>query len=145
MAQVIGIVKLAPGEVGFYDEISKIHLTMSRPKANVYDYMNTAKLVRAVRGKVLMLVAGSLNATRSINEEQPVVKEVKARMAAQVATEAKVKEEPQAILTEVVEPEAEQPLVEEAPVEEVTETVQEEVVEIEQPKKRSTRKKKEEE
>lgn len=146
MAQVIGIVKLAPGEVGFYDELSKIHLTMSRPKANVYDYMNTAKLVRAVRGKVLMLVAGSLNATRSINEETPVAKEVKAKVAAPDAAEVKMEEKPQAVvLTEVVEPEAEQPLVEEAPAEEIAETVQEEVVEIEQPKKRSTRKKKKEE
>lgn len=130
MSQVIGIIKLAPGEVGFYDEISKIHLTMSRPKAEVYDYMNTAKLVRAVRGKVLMLVAGSLNAARSI-EEEPVVK--KEKVAAPVV---EIKEEPKA---EVVKEEVVQPL-----FEEVIETPQEEVVEI-QPKKKSTKKKKKEE
>lgn len=145
MAQVIGIIKLAPGEVGFYDEISKIHLTMSRPKAEVYDYMNTTKLIRAVRSKVLILVAGSLNAARTLNEEAPVAKLKK--VSAQVVKEEKVVEEtiPQVAMfaEEIIVPEEVQPLVEEtATEEEVVEEVQEEVVEIEQPKKRTTTKKK---
>lgn len=145
MAQVIGVIKLAPGEVGFYDEISKIHLTMSRPKAEVYDYMNTTKLIRAVRSKVLILVAGSLNAARTLNEEAPVAKLKK--VSAQVVKEEKVVEEtiPQVAMfaEEIIVPEEVQPLVEEtATEEEVVEEVQEEVVEIEQPKKRTTTKKK---
>lgn len=145
MAQVIGVIKLAPGEVGFYDEISKIHLTMSRPKAEVYDYMNTTKLIRAVRSKVLILVAGSLNAARTLNEEAPVAKLKK--VSAQIVKEEKVVEEtiPQVAMfaEEIIVPEEVQPLVEEtATEEEVVEEVQEEVVEIEQPKKRTTTKKK---
>lgn len=145
MAQVIGIIKLAPGEVGFYDEISKIHLTMSRPKAEVYDYMNTTKLIRAVRSKVLILVAGSLNAARTLNEEAPVAK--LKEVSAQVVKEEKVVKEtiPQVAMfaEEIIVPEEVQPLVEEtATEEEVVEEVQEEVVEIEQPKKRTTTKKK---
>lgn len=145
MAQVIGIVKLAPGEVGFYDEISKIHLTMSKPKAEVYDYMNTAKLIRAVRNKVLVLIAGSLNAARVVNEETPAKKK---SVPTLITEEVKI-EEPQIVMfkEEVEEPNNIQPLIEETEVlaETAEEVIQEEVVEIAQPKKKSAKKKKKEE
>lgn len=159
MAQAIGIVKLAPGEVGFYDEISRIHLTISRPQAEVYDYMNTAKLVRAVRNKVLVLVAGSLNAARVMNEEPvvktrnisaPVVEEKVEIAEPQVAMFAEEIVEPKVeslieipVVEEMTEVPATQEIVEEATIEEVVENeIQEEVVEIEQPKKKATKKKK---
>lgn len=75
----IAIIKLARGEVGFFDDLTRIHLTLSRPSADVYDYMNTAKLRRAVSGKVIDLVAGSLMPTskKEIEIEKEVAKEVK--------------------------------------------------------------------
>lgn len=76
MANLIAIVKLAPGEVGYYDELTRTHLTLGRPSANIYDYMNTSRLRRSVMSKTLMLVAGSLNPTSySMNIEEDVVVE----------------------------------------------------------------------
>lgn len=61
MVQAIAIVKLAPGEVGYYDPYTKIHLTLSRQEATVYSYMNTSRLRTAIAEKILILKAGSLN------------------------------------------------------------------------------------
>lgn len=135
MTKVIGVVKLAPGVVGFYDEISKIHLTISKPKAEVFDYMNTSKLVKAVRNKTLVLVTGSLNATMVVNEEKPVVKEKKVQSLAK-EKEQKIEQEIDKI----------QPTLEEKNevVVEIIEEIQEEVIEEvkEQPKKKANKKKK---
>lgn len=120
MSEVIAIIKLAPGEVGYYDELSKIHLTMSRPKANVYDYMNTSRLLRSVKSKTLMLVAGSL--VSSMKEREEV--EVKA-----------VKEETVEIPPVIVSPAPAEPIiineaeVVEQTTEEVAEVITEEVIE----------------
>lgn len=139
MSQMIGIVRLAPGEVGFYDEISRIHLTISRPQAEVYDYMNTSKLVRAVRNKVLILVEGSLNAVKVINEE-PVVKEKKVSAPAIKKEKAEVLVETETVAEKE---ELTKTLIEETiATEEVVEAIQEEVIEIKQPKKKATKKKK---
>ena len=58
-SRIIAKIRLAKGEVAFYDELSRIHLTLSRPTADVYDYMNTAALRRAVMNKRITLVAGT--------------------------------------------------------------------------------------
>lgn len=60
MVQPIGIIRLAPGEVGYYDPYTKIHLTLSRKEATVYNYMNTSRLITAVADRILILKAGTL-------------------------------------------------------------------------------------
>lgn len=56
----IGIVRLGKGEVSYYDPLSKVHLTLHHPTADIYNYMNTARLKRAVRNRTIQLVAGTL-------------------------------------------------------------------------------------
>jgi hypothetical protein len=58
---IMGIVRLAPGRVGYYDEITRIHLTISSPERPITEGMNTTNLKRAVRSRVLNLVSGSLD------------------------------------------------------------------------------------
>lgn len=60
MREVIATIKLAAGRVGFYDELSRIHLTLGAPTAHVYSGTNCARLRRAVRDGVIRLVDGTL-------------------------------------------------------------------------------------
>ena len=57
---IIGIIRLAKGQVGYYDEKTNIHLTLSNPVAQVYDIMNTENLKKSIRYKTIELVSGSL-------------------------------------------------------------------------------------
>ena len=61
MQTAIATVRLAPGQVGYYDELSRVHLTMSRPKATIYDYMNTSAILRSIKNRTLILDSGTLN------------------------------------------------------------------------------------
>ena len=58
--KIIAVVKLAPGNIGWYDELTGIHLTIARPTANVYSGKNTTNLTKALRERVIGLVSGSL-------------------------------------------------------------------------------------
>jgi hypothetical protein len=72
MAKVIAVVRLAPGQVAFYDEKTGMHLTMGNPMKDVLDYMDTTRIKRAVKNKVLTLVHGGF---ADIIDE-PEIKEV---------------------------------------------------------------------
>ncbi|WP_025115892.1 hypothetical protein [Lysinibacillus fusiformis] len=71
MTQVIGKVGLSKGRVGYFDELTRIHLTISKPEAFVLVGMNTANLKRAIRSGILRLVTGSLEL-----EQNKVVKNI---------------------------------------------------------------------
>ena len=58
--KIIAVVKLAPGNIGWYDALTGIHLTLARPTSNVYSGSNTTNLTKALRGRVIELVTGSL-------------------------------------------------------------------------------------
>lgn len=60
MASIIAVVKLAPGVIGYYDELSRIYLNMQCKKANVYSNMNTSRIRRAIAERTLELVSGTL-------------------------------------------------------------------------------------
>lgn len=126
--QVIAIVRLGRGEVAFFDEVSKVYLTLSRPVAQVYDTMNTANLRKAIYYKRLELVNGTLNPVDTkteepVIEEQVVNKEIKAvEVEVPVETVVEVQE-----VEETVDA-GEEPIVEvEAAVKETKEKVEEEV------------------
>lgn len=57
---ILARIKLAPGRVGFYDPLSRIHLTLGRPFANVVSGTNCANLRRNVKTGVLSLIDGTL-------------------------------------------------------------------------------------
>jgi len=69
--EVIATIKLAPGRVGFYDPLSRIHLTIGAPVKQVYSGTNCASLRRNVKAGVIRLVSGTLG------EDVPPFKVVK--------------------------------------------------------------------
>lgn len=56
----IAVIRLAPGQVGYYDELSRIHLTIGNPERSVYAGTNCSQLRRSVKSGRLRLVSGSL-------------------------------------------------------------------------------------
>ena len=60
MNDIIATIKLALGEVGFYDPLSGIHLSIGNPVAYVRAGVNTSQLQSSVRSGRLVLVEGSL-------------------------------------------------------------------------------------
>ena len=60
MNDIIATIKLALGEVGFYDPLSGIHLSIGNPIAYVRAGVNTSRLQSSVRSGRLVLVEGSL-------------------------------------------------------------------------------------
>lgn len=58
--KVIARVKLNPGQGGYFDPISRIHLTHGDPEKDIYSDMNTSGIKAAVRNKRISLVSGSL-------------------------------------------------------------------------------------
>ena len=60
MNDIIATIKLALGEVGFYDPLSGIHLSIGNPVAYVRAGINTSQLQSSVRSGRLILIEGSL-------------------------------------------------------------------------------------
>ena len=60
MANKIAIVRLAPGEIGYYDSLSRIHLTLGNKEAIVYSDMNNSKLRQDIKSGKIELVSGTL-------------------------------------------------------------------------------------
>ena len=59
--EMIAIIRLAPGEVGFYDDLTAIHLTRAKPERAIFAGMNTKNLRKGVRYGRILLVSGSLS------------------------------------------------------------------------------------
>lgn len=135
MTNVIATVRLAQGRVGFFDELTRIHLTISRPEAYITSNMNTANIKRAVHQKTLRLVSGSLEpevaSVVELTNGKPVVKE-EAVKAPKVVVPQEVVETTAPVAEEVVEA-----------VEEVKEVEAKEAEEVvEKPAKKAPAKKK---
>lgn len=60
--EVIAVIQLQPGQGGYYDDLSRIHLTIGSPRANVYAGTNCTQLRRSLRAGRIKLVTGSLGA-----------------------------------------------------------------------------------
>ena len=58
--QVIAKVKLNPGKGGYFDPITRIHLTHGDAEKPVFAGMNTTNLRKAVRDKRITITSGSL-------------------------------------------------------------------------------------
>ena len=138
MANVIAEIRLAPGEVGYYDDYSRIYLNTARPTAQIYAGTNTTQIRKSIRSGRLRLVSGSLNASAKAKEE-PAVKPEKITVSEEpeIKTSGKIeiKDKAEPVVEPVAEPVAE-------PIE-VTETVtvEEPVVEAPAKPKRRSRKK----
>lgn len=76
----IAKVRLAPGQAGYYDEVSGIYLTIVDHTAEVYSHMNTTNLKRAVKNGKIYVASGSLEPVVQDSMEikmQEIKKEVK--------------------------------------------------------------------
>ena len=92
---IIGIIRLAKGQVGYYDEKTNIHLTLSNPVAQVYDIMNTENLKKSIRYKTIELVSGSLDISHNKKEEEKIIeKQIKKAIKASEKPKEEKKEEP---------------------------------------------------
>lgn len=76
--KIIAVIKLAPGQVGYYDEVSGVYLTTVSNVGNVYQGMNTTRLQQAVKLKKLIIVSGSLVPIQPFSVETECVEQVKA-------------------------------------------------------------------
>lgn len=54
-------ITLAPGQAGFYDELSGIYLNMEKKQAKVAENANVSGLIRGVSQGKILVVAGSLD------------------------------------------------------------------------------------
>lgn len=124
MRTVLAKVRLATGNVGWYDPLTNIHLTIQRPEAFVYEGQNTSNLKRGVMYKTITVVSGSLF------EPSNTVTPTKVKTVVEQPIPEKKEESIEKAIEEPVK-------------EKVEETIEEEVVE-EKPKKKTTRKKKSE-
>ena len=56
----IAVVRLARGEVGYYDQYTSLHLTIMNPVGTVGRGQNLTGITRSVKSGRLMLISGSL-------------------------------------------------------------------------------------
>lgn len=61
MTQPIAKIKLAPGNVGWYDSLTNIVLTKASPEAFVYPNKNTINIKQAIKEGKVLLKEGSLS------------------------------------------------------------------------------------
>ena len=160
--KIIAKIKLNPGNGGYFDPISRIHLTHGNPFADVLAGTNTTGLKKAVWNRRISLVSGSLgpieppfklvkdasgrmvlvpNNTENKKQEVKIEKQKKEEPKVEEPKVEKIKEE---IVEEVKEEKVEEPVVEETKEEVVEETTEEIVEEAEEAtdEEESTEKKK---
>ena len=148
MPKVIAVVRLAAGRVAYYDELSRIHLTINNPIANITDDMNIRKIQKAIKNKSLTLVSGSLDVS-AIKEDVSEFIPVKDKTPKVKVETKKVNKEVKENVVETVESIPVKEEIKEEIKEEVKEEAQETiepVVEekVEETKTTKRRKKKEE-
>lgn len=120
MSKVKAIIKLANGNVGFYDNLTQIHLTILSPIANVYEGMNVTNLQRGVSCKTIEVLEGSLYTSEPEIIEPPIKED--APMEEVTPPKEEVESSPMEELTPAEEVEKESTETEEKPEQEVKET-----------------------
>ena len=126
MRAPIAKIRISAGNPGWYDPLTNIHLTITRPDAFVYEGQNVTNIKTAVSFKLVHVIEGELEPIK----ESPVT------------TTEKVEEEVREVITEAEEVEEVEVKEEsQAPAEEIEkEEVVEEVVEKKAAKKTTAKK-----
>ena len=114
MRAPIAKIRIAAGNPGWYDPLTNIHLTITRPDAFVYEGQNVTNIKTAVSFKLVHVVEGELEpikespitATEKV-EEKKEVREVIAKVE-----EIEIKEEPQVPVEEIEKEEVVEEVVE---------------------------------
>ena len=103
MRNVKAIISLSPGEVGFFDDLSRTHLTVNRPRAEVYEHTNTEGLIRAVRSRAIRLERGTLiqaSKSKTVEDVKVFAETIIGKIADEVVKEIKEELSPE-VLPEV--------------------------------------------
>lgn len=123
MRAPIAKIRISAGNPGWYDPLTNIHLTITRPDAFVYEGQNVTNIKTAVSFKLVHVIEGELEPIK----ESPVT------------TTEKVEEEVREVITEAEEVEVKEES--QTPAEEIEkEEVVEEVVEKKAAKKTTAKK-----
>lgn len=139
MRAPIAKIRISAGNPGWYDPLTNIHLTITRPDAFVYEGQNVTNIKTAVSFKLVHVIEGELEPIK----ESPII------------TTDKVEEEVGEVITEVeetedkeesqvpAEEEVKEEIIEEESVEKVEEVVEEVIEEVVEKKaaKKTTAKK----
>ena len=136
MRAPIAKIRISAGNPGWYDPLTNIHLTITRPDAFVYEGQNVTNIKTAVSFKLVHVIEGELEPIK----ESPII------------TTDKVEEEVGEVITEVeetedkeesqvpAEEEVKEEIIEEESVEKIEEIEKEEVVEKKAAKKTTSKK-----
>lgn len=131
MRAPIAKIRISAGNPGWYDPLTNIHLTITRPDAFVYEGQNVTNIKTAVSFKLVHVIEGELEPIK----ESPIITTDKVEEeVGEVITEVEDKEESQVPAEEEVKEE----IIEEESVEK--EEVVEEVVEKKAAKKTTAKK-----
>lgn len=110
MEEIIAIIELAPGNIGWYDSLTGIHLSLTKKTAYIYKNFNVTNIRKAIKEGKIKIITGSPNlssdSVSSINN--PIVYE---------APKSLVKEQPIEIPEDIIEEEISEVIEEEAPIE----------------------------
>ena len=93
--QVIAVIALAPGEISYYDDYSRIYLSNESPKAVIYAGTNLFQIRKSTASGRLRLVQGSLSGEADAENTKTV--EVKPVITPESVKE-EVKAEPEPIV-----------------------------------------------
>lgn len=74
MRKPIARLRIAVGNPGWYDSLTNIHLTITKPEALVYEGQNTSNIKLGVAHKLIYIVEGSLDAVKQDVLEKDEVK-----------------------------------------------------------------------
>ena len=135
--QPIARIRLAYGEVGYYDEYSRIYLSVTSPEAYIYPGTNLYQIKKSIKSGRLRLIEGSLTESA---EKKSVTEKIEENIAANVKKESAKEEivtvkpviaptqelEHEAIDEAVNEKEPESNAIEEVPAQEESQPEQEE-------------------
>ena len=141
--QPIAKIRLASGEVGYYDDYSRIYLSVANPEAYIYPGTNLFQIKRSIKSGRLRLIEGSLS--EPVVEKPVVASGITSPRAPEVVVEVKAEvalEEAAPVVTEEVPAKAETPT--ETKVEETSTPAEEIATEAEIKPARRKRKPKEE-
>lgn len=153
MRRPIARIKINAGNPGWYDPLTNIHLTISRPEAIVFEGANTTNIKKGVAYKLISVIDGDLdiNVVSVENKEEKetvnLVREVVSKPVVETTepvketTEIKEKVVKTKKVEEAVKEEitVEEEVTEEVAIKEEEETAEEKVEE--KPKKKTTKKK----
>lgn len=103
MRAPIAKIRISAGNPGWYDPLTNIHLTITRPDAFVYEGQNVTNIKTAVSFKLVHVVEGELEPIKEspITATEKVEEKKKVREVIAKVEEIEVKEEPQVPAEEI--------------------------------------------